>query len=357
MNAVHVLKKKRLADDVRSGLIRKFGGLKAAFGILGLQSYDSLRQDLSQNRFSEEELMRICRGINLPSDIEKLREVYDFVLKKVRPSASPVPGVQGFASRHSDAFGVIDSRMGRMRDYLISPNETIPRFFESMGQNDLLVVFISDDFPTHWLGPEAASWAYKIRDAIARGGLMIYFCPSDQVFQLVQRNACTATILTRDTVTPAFEAFRRRLVSVGANEKSLHNLILCECDNPLVFTPEHRYGIYFRHREDKVDIIGTEVVPVRDDTVLDQPGSTYWVFLVGPKFTSFLQEVCETTLTRAIDNFPSRSSDPGEDTTSPTQHGSDDLKRVLQRCYFMSASSVGSGQSPAMEQSTPNRPS
>ena len=61
-------------------LAEREGNLKRAADKLHLK-YQRLRQDLSENRFSEADLKILCRAVGLPTDLPRLRSEYALDLR------------------------------------------------------------------------------------------------------------------------------------------------------------------------------------------------------------------------------------------------------------------------------------
>ncbi len=337
MNSPHG-QKPQVADLIKTGLIKKYGGLKKALKHLGLPSYDALRQDLSKNRFFEQDLILLCRSIDLSADINILKREYDFTLKKQERGIHRMP--QAATSEKitlSDTFSSIDARMDRLAQLMTSAKEVVPKFFDAMGERDLLAVFLGDEVPVHWGGPDAATSAPTVCGAIGRGAMIVYFHPSNDLAERIQKTGCSAPMLSENNVRPAFENFQRKMIGLGATAEHVSNLQVVACDNPAVFTPQHRYGIYFHHGEGALQVRATESIPVRYDAGVDEAPSRYWVFASGYRFTSFLQQVCEWTLNQEIERLSTiaaSGADPSENAKRNAQ-----LQKMLNRCYFINDSS------------------
>lgn len=297
--------KPSLAVTLSARLKEREGELKAAAQKLQL-SYATLRQDLSQNRFFEEDLIKLCKAAGLPTARTELETQYTFTLKAGERGARRIErglrekSVVGTATL-GDVFSLLDEKMDRVRHFVVSAKEIIPKFFHCLGGKDTLVIFITDELPTHWDRAEAFDWIQPFAKSLRNGAQVVYLYPSNNLVQQITENGYSG-MFTGEQVKEGFETFKRDLTAVAADGKKLSERIcLAKHECPIVCTPQHRYVLYFHPRNGKTDVWATGTFPIRQRHGLGETSADYLVVALNRTFTSILHNACVRALQKLVE--------------------------------------------------------
>lgn len=289
-----VSSEKKLADEINSRIAQGHHSRKLLAEELGI-AYDTLRKDLSANRFFERDLMPLCAKLYLPTTVRALRRKYTFELK------AAVRGLRKVEDEHSvkdrsliDVFSELDARMERVRRFAKTVGRIIPDFFAGLRRNDLLAIYISDEMPTHW---DAGGDNLQLLAAALKSGARItYLYPSDKLVEQIAKSAYSG-LFTRQQVEQEFERFKRSLLTATDDEEVVENLCLVEHDCPFVCTPLHRFVIYFFGGK---DVRSTGTLPIRHKDLRER-SSENPVMELNDTFTEILKKAYVQSMQQAVE--------------------------------------------------------
>lgn len=295
------VRRPKLRDELKPRLKSWADGeLKTAARKLKIR-YQALRQDLSQNRFHEAELIRLCEAAGLPKTIGTLRNRFDFELKQssrgVRKSERSLQDkIQHKTATLADVFADLDERMKHVDQFVDSARDIIPKFFGSLSSDDTLVIFISDDLPTHWDRSEAANWIGPFAEKLKSGARVLYVHPSNDLVAQIT-NAGYPGMFSEEQVRTRFKMFERDLTGAWTGQRKVsEQLCLIPHNCPIVTTPQHRYVLYFSHVNNKSMIRATGTFPIRQPRGVGDTFGDYLVVPLNQTFSSILQDACVTAL-------------------------------------------------------------
>lgn len=318
----------KLGPVLSQRLIENYESLKEAASALDLD-YDILRQDFSKNRFSEGDLGKLCMGVGLPVARRQLEKEYDFDVKKAARGAGRAREEWKEAKSLHSAFNLIGKEMGRVRRLVGVAREILPRLLSSLGGHDMLVVFISDEMPSHWSGNAARSLIPSIAEALRHDALIVYLHPSAQLVD-VFRGLGWSGLKTPMEVASHYELFKDSLSALVKDDVRLKNLCMIEHDSPLVCMAQHRYALYLHSEEGCQEAWATGTFPIEYVGAQAEASPYCMVIPLNRRFRDVLQDILLRTLLKKL------KAEMGTENEN-------DARRFLERVYSLGSA----GKEPA----------
>jgi hypothetical protein len=302
------VEKPKLGLELNARLKQHYGALKMAAKKIGIR-YPSLRQDLWQGRFIEEDLLKLCAALGLPQEITKLQAQYEFELKKgprgLRKLERTLRAkVDSKGGTLADVFNTLEGRIDHVEQFVESAKEIIPLFFSCLGKSDALAIFISDDLPTHWDRAEATNWIRPFAEKLKAGTRVIYLYPSNTLTTEIMKTGYSG-MFTSEQVQTRFERFKRDLAGVLPSNAAVldENLCCVEHKCPYVCAPQHRYVLYFFTADGRPQVRSTGTFPIALHHGEVERPSQYLVVPLNRLFTGILQDACVTALQNRVDEI------------------------------------------------------
>lgn len=313
--------KKGAAKDLSTSLSLAFREkgvhLKEAAGKIGV-SYTAIKQDLSRNRFHPDDLEPLLSLAGMPfQGIAALHAIYHFEEKKRlhggrRIGRSLSEKIAQGAGTLDDVFVELDERTKNALHYIESGREVIPKFFATMGEGCLLIVFIADQIPSHWTTRTGASWIPPILEAINAGAKIAYFHPSPKIVESLV-DLGVRSILPEKDIREELASFKQRLARAAQlarlpNSDLDGQLLLVPHDFPFMCLPNHRIVCYIFRGNSGSRVFATGTYPIRNPLGNDRLSEDNAVMPLNNEFTEFVEKIVERTLQKQVASI----SDPVE---------------------------------------------
>lgn len=236
-----------LADALRDYFKAQPGGQQAASEDMGIP-YGTLRKELSQNSFREEDLDAICRKTGWAKDRDQLVGLFSFQIlagrrdlrkaeSSLRPKQISLPAFFNYSALRQEKM---------LRSHIVKPaTDEVPRLFQGLQDGDSLFLTVFDEAPLHWEGAESDKSLPDVRSAIIKGTVICYLHPSDSLYQ--QLKGFGSVALEPSVVRVKFEDFKERLEEHFPEDKRhlVRKQIVCvEYEWPVTCVPNFRFALY-----------------------------------------------------------------------------------------------------------------
>jgi transcriptional regulator with XRE-family HTH domain len=262
----------KLAQGLKDALLTAKGmSLRAAAKEINVEERN-LRQWFSRNRFPAQSLMALARLASMPTDIDVLKQRYEFQLSKSKadPARSVLADVSadGLSSLER-ALKNLDQRFEALdpsRRLFESFAHDVEGVFSSMSDDDVFIFWSVDQTPFEML-PENNLARREVAAAVEKGAFFIYMYPNAQLLKSLESDSGLREMHLVSPFERTFDDFKHDLSMILVRTKQdlgspqLSDKALCElrkeCERlidqhviklcasgPAFSSPNHRFAVF-----------------------------------------------------------------------------------------------------------------
>ncbi len=213
---------------------------------------NSVRSWVSQNRFPEEELLRLAELAGLPPNIDSLQKKYEIKLTKSTRRTTFLSMRQRSLAKTDNlhhVFDAMDLKVEQLQKLYEDFGQDVQALFESMQKDDLFIYLSVNELPYEWSEQKLIGCVSK---AIKNKAHFIYICPDIEILDNLKDSGLT-NVLDPGIFGRRLRLFKESLKlagrSAGEIEAHVHTLGM---KSIAFLAPEHKYVLFI-----PTDSVGT----------------------------------------------------------------------------------------------------
>lgn len=241
--------KPKLSEVLKSAIAKVFGTQRVAAERLGFD-YDALRKALQHNKYVLQDLDALVSAMDLPQkSVDELKRSYRFEIQAdTRGYRRALVDLDAKTARGTatldDTFEVIESQTRRLLGQFQGLEEDVGRAFDAMGERDVMILILTDEFPVEWHGSKAGFLRQKVIRCLKNKGSICYGYPSQNIVNAIQDQRASDQAKPPELFESLFNDFKSQLRQADLNETLLNDHLCAVQHSAPIFFTGHKFCLY-----------------------------------------------------------------------------------------------------------------
>ena len=233
-----------LSGELKKRLVDRMSSVSNAARQLGIAP-SSVRGWLYRDHYPEIELLELLRASGLPTELSKLRELFQFKTTTPRKLPKSRPRDIRPVDDLTEALALVDQRVEQFSRLYQQFNAEVGLLFDSMRNDDVFIYLSLTEHPIETGETGFQHAGPKIAQAIDHEAWLVYLFPTDRVGDS-HRKLRLDHIPTAADFQQRYDDFRERLSDLlpKSATKLEQRLLVYPCDLDAFMVPRHKYVLF-----------------------------------------------------------------------------------------------------------------